>query len=47
MHKRIITKANEENLYSVAGITTGNDSSASEYVQRAIGMDFADENCGF
>ena len=45
--KRIITKANEENPYSVAAITTGNDSSPSKYVQRAIGEPFSDENCGF
>lgn len=45
--KRIITKANEENLYSVAGFTTGNDTSASKYVQKAIGSDFIDESCGY
>ena len=46
--RRIITKANKENLYSVAGITTASEGNTSKHLSRTIGgmFMFSDKGCG-
>ncbi len=44
--KKIISKANRENKFSIIGITTGNDNNTSKHLKRTIGDIFSDEDCG-